>query len=127
MLAQRNARRFSRGLDILTVISDNTKIRCTNGFLTWINKVDRSLRIRIDQRIQRLAQGYPGQHRRFDNILELKWSSGAIGSFRIYLCQLNHLILLLGGHKDTQRRDIKKAKLILIGVKNGTIRVKTYE
>lgn len=102
-------------------------MKCTDEFSSWINKLDRSLRIRIDQRIQRYGDGNAGFHKRFDNIIELKWKSGAMGSFRVYCCEVDGIILLLGGHKDSQSKDISKAKELLEGVKNGTTRIDIYE
>jgi len=92
-----------------------------------MNQLDRSLRIRIDQRIQRMVDGNPGVHRRFDNILEIKWRSGTMGSFRLYCAEIDGVILLLGGHKDSQSKDIKTAIQLLKGVKNGETRTKEYE
>ena len=102
-------------------------IRCTLEFLNWVKKLDRSVRIRIDQRIQRLAHGNTGLHKRFDNILEIKWKTGLMGSFRIYCVESNGFILLLGGDKSSQKSDIRKVKQLILGVSSGKIRVQTYE
>ena len=102
-------------------------MECTEDFSNWINQLDRSLKIRIDQRIQRLTNGNPGLHRRFDNILEIKWRTGTMGSFRLYCAEIDGVILLLGGHKDSQSRDIKTAIKLLKGVKDGKTRIKKYE
>lgn len=102
-------------------------MKCTEEFSAWIEKLDRSLRIRIDQRIQRLADGNPGLHKRFDNLLEIKWKTGTMGSFRLYCAEINGVILLLGGHKDSQSKDIRLAAALLDGVKNGKTRIKEYE
>ncbi len=102
-------------------------MKCTDEFSAWINKIDRSLRIRIDQRLQRLADGNPGFHKRFDNLLEVKWKTGTMGSFRIYCAEVDGVVLLIGGHKDTQSKDINKALELLNGVENGETRIKDYE
>ncbi len=102
-------------------------MKATAEFQEWINRLDRSLRIRVDQRIQRLIDGNPGLHRRFDNLLEIKWTSGTMGSFRIYCVEFEGTILLLGGHKDTQSKDIENAKLLFEGIKNGKVRTEIYE
>jgi putative addiction module killer protein len=102
-------------------------MKCTSDFLRWIVKLDRSLAIRIDQRLQRFEQGNPGLHKRFDNVLEIKWSKGTMGSFRIYCADVEGVVILLGGHKDTQSKDIKLAKQLLTEVKNGKIRIEKYE
>ena len=108
-------------------ISYSQSMKCTPEFSAWMESLDRSLRIRIDQRLQRLAAGNPGLHRRFDNLLEIKWKTGTMGSFRVYCTELDGVILLLGGHKDQQNKDIKLAKELFLGVKNGKIRIQEYE
>ena len=50
-----------------------------------------------------------------------------MGSFRIYCAELEGAILLLGGHKDTQSKDIANAKVLFEGIKNGKIRTENYE
>jgi putative addiction module killer protein len=102
-------------------------VKCTIDFISWIDTLDRSVRIRIDQRIQRLKDGNAGLHKRFDGILEIKWTSGTMGSFRLYCVEYNGVVLLLGGNKGSQAKDISKAKSLLDGVKNGTIRIEDYE
>ncbi len=102
-------------------------MKCTDEFSTWINSLDRSLRLRIDARIQRLNNGNPGLSKRFDSILEIKWRSGTMGSFRLYCAEKDGVLLILGGHKDTQSKDIKLAKKLLEGVNNGSTRTKEYE
>lgn len=111
----------------MTDISYKLNIRCTTEFSAWVEKLDRSLRIRIDQRIQRFAYGNPGLHKRFDSVLEIKWRTGTMGSFRIYCAEIDHAILLLGGHKDTQSKDIKKAIKLFKGIQNGKTRIRIYE
>ena len=107
--------------------TDLRMLKCTDEFYKWFDNLDRSLAIRIDQRLQRLADGNPGLCKRFDNILEIKWTTGTMGSFRLYCCDLDGTIILLGGHKDKQSKDIAIAKKLLEGVKNGTVRTKIYE
>ena len=102
-------------------------MKSTDDFFLWIDNLDRSIRMRVDQRLQRLNSGNPGFHKRFDGILELKWKAGVMGSFRVYLTEVEGFILLLGGHKDKQSKDIKLAKKILLGVKDGTTRIQDYE
>lgn len=114
-------------LDNMYDISYTSLMRCTSEFSNWIEKIDRSVRIRIDQRIQRLTDGNPGFHKRFDNILEIKWKTGTMGSFRLYCAEVDGVVLLIGGDKGSQSKDIKKAKELLNGVKNGTVRIQEYE
>lgn len=102
-------------------------MKCTFEFSEWLNKLDRSIAIRVEQRLQRLIDGNPGFCKRFDSILEIKWKTGTMGSFRLYCCDLEGTIVLLGGHKDKQSKDIKFAKELLKGVRDGTVRTKIYE
>jgi putative addiction module killer protein len=102
-------------------------MKSTPEFSSWIDSLDRSLRIRIDQRLQRLEDGNPGLHRRFDGLLEIKWKTGTMGSFRIYCAEWEGVVLLLGGHKDQQSKDIQTAKDLLEGIKNGKIKLQDYE
>lgn len=74
-----------------------------------------------------MTSGNPGFHKRFDSILELKWKTGPIGSLRVYCAETDGFILLMGGHKDTQNKDIETALHLLKGINNGKTRVKVYE
>lgn len=74
-----------------------------------------------------MIDGNPGFHKRFDSLLEIKWKTGAMGSLRIYCYVESGTVILLGGHKDTQSKDIALAKKLLEGVQNGEIRIEEYE
>jgi putative component of toxin-antitoxin plasmid stabilization module len=50
-----------------------------------------------------------------------------MGSFRIYCLEQANIVLLIGGHKDTQSKDIDFAKQILKGVIDGQVRTEIYE
>jgi putative component of toxin-antitoxin plasmid stabilization module len=50
-----------------------------------------------------------------------------MGSFRLYCAEFDGMILLLGGHKDSQSKDIVNAKALLKGIKNEKIRTQEYE
>lgn len=72
---------------------------------------DRVTIARVSERIGRLMVGYYGDFKKIDNDLSelrLKFGSG----YRIYFSEINNVIVLLicGGDKSTQNRDIKKAK-----------------
>ena len=65
----------------------------------------------IDTRLSNIENyGHFGNHRFLGGIWELKWECGR----RIYyvLIQNKNVLLLLGGLKNAQKKDIKKAKLI---------------
>lgn len=89
-------------------------VRQTEAYATWFRKLrDQSARIRIDIRIRRLALGNPGDVRPVgDGIAELRVDHGP--GYRIYfMAQGETLIILLGGgDKSSQTRDIRAAKAL---------------
>ncbi len=79
-------------------------------FLEWLNSLDKKSKERIFARIDRISEGNPGDCKCIDDIYELRFhfSSG----YRVYFAQDGStiIILLCGGDKSTQSKDIKKAK-----------------
>lgn len=65
---------------------------------------------RIRTRIARLQSGLKGDAKFFEGIGELRIDSGP--GYRIYFCQRGRtvVILLCGGDKSTQRKNIERAK-----------------
>ncbi|MDF2994468.1 MAG: uncharacterized protein K0R27_105 [Xanthobacteraceae bacterium] len=65
---------------------------------------------RIDTRILRLANGNPGDAKFFDGIGELRIDYGP--GYRVYFVQRGSvlIVLLAGGDKSSQDRDITEAK-----------------
>jgi putative addiction module killer protein len=89
-------------------------IEQTGAFRRWIEAIgDRKTRSRILVRIDRLAHGNPGHHRSLGNgILELKLDFGP--GYRIYVARPRRTLLLLaGGDKSKQSRDIELARALL--------------
>jgi putative addiction module killer protein len=86
-------------------------VRMTEVYRDWINSQrDRAGRARIQVRVDRLANGNPGQHRNLTGgISELKIDFGP--GFRVYYTERGGdlLILLAGGDKSTQQQDIRTA------------------
>lgn len=94
-------------------------------FEDWLWELDNSLRRRISQRLIKLEEeDYYGDFKIIDNeIKELRFKFGS--GYRIYFYETNDIIILLlcGGDKSTQSKDIQKAKKYLKiwkGQKNGT-------
>jgi putative addiction module killer protein len=84
----------------------------TNDFLDWFDEQQEKTKLLIDARFDRIAYfGHFGTMNRIAGIIELKWKSG----MRIYTHRIdkNTLIVLLGGTKHGQKRDINKAKRLL--------------
>ncbi len=88
------------------------RIRTTELYRDWINDLkDRAARARIQVRVDRLAHGNPGQHRNLaGGISELKIDVGP--GYRVYYTQRGDelIILLVGGDKSSQQRDIALAQ-----------------
>jgi putative addiction module killer protein len=73
---------------------------------------DKTIQARIKQRVARLLLGNYGDYKRLtDTIYELRLHFGA--GYRIYFAEheASIIVLLAGGDKSTQTKDIGKAKL----------------
>ena len=83
----------------------------TDEFDAWLRKLkDRQGKLRILERIDRLANGNPGHVKPVgQGVSELRLTYGP--GYRVYYLQeADRLILLLcGGDKSTQQKDIDKA------------------
>ena len=83
----------------------------TEEFRRWLAKLrDLGAKARIDIRLGRLARGNPGDMRFLGHgVLELKIDYGP--GYRVYYMRKGEQVLLLlaGGDKRTQDRDIKAA------------------
>ncbi|MBU6393403.1 MAG: type II toxin-antitoxin system RelE/ParE family toxin [Sphingomonadales bacterium] len=86
----------------------------TEVFRDWLDGLrDRRARLRIDDRLRRLANGNAGDTKSVgDGVQELRLTFGP--GYRIYFMYRDGLLIILlnGGDKDTQARDIAKAKRI---------------
>lgn len=89
------------------------RIRATRGFNNWLDGLkDLRGRARIQARIQRLAHGNPGSHRALrGGLFELKIDVGP--GYRVYfLKQRLGFILLCGGDKRSQAKDVVMARAL---------------
>ena len=84
----------------------------------WINALkDRSGRARIQARVDRLAHGNPGQYKVLTaGVRELKIDVGP--GYRVYYTERGNslIILLAGGNKSTQRKDIRAAVALALNL-----------
>jgi len=87
------------------------EIRKTDKFAKWIDGLqDINARARIQARIERLAMGNPGDVKPVgEGVSEMRIDYGP--GYRVYYIQYERtvIILLAGGDKTTQTRDVKTA------------------
>jgi putative addiction module killer protein len=87
------------------------EVRQTHEFFEWFKRLrDRQARARINTRIRRLSLGNPGDMKPVgEGVSELRIDYGP--GYRVYFVQRGErlVILLAGGDKRTQNRDIKTA------------------
>ena len=94
------------------------RIEATASYSRWLDGLkDLAARARIQARVERLAAGNPGQHRVLTGgVSELKIDVGP--GYRVYYTQRANVlvILLCGGDKSTQNKDIKTALKLAKGL-----------
>ncbi len=87
------------------------EIRQTEVYARWFGRLrDRQARVRIDNRIRRLSLGNPGDVRPVgEGVSEIRIDYGP--GYRVYFVQQGEalVVLLAGGDKDSQERDIRRA------------------
>ncbi len=90
------------------------EIRQTDEYARWFASLrDRQARARIDARIRRLSLGNPGDVKPVgEGVSELRIDYGP--GYRVYFVQRGQtlVVLLAGGDKRTQDRDIKLAQAL---------------
>ena len=90
------------------------RVEETDIFKKWMRDMkDRKARSIINARIRRLSLGNKGDTKYLsDGISELRIDFGP--GYRVYYIEENQtiIILLCGGDKSSQKRDIEEAKLI---------------
>ena len=93
-------------------------IRQTDDFTKWFAKLkDRTAKARIVERLDRLGLGNLGDYRSLGvGLYELRLPYGP--GYRLYFSREGDVIvvLLIGGDKSTQDKDIQKAREILKGL-----------
>ena len=122
-LSERKAARGTETAYVITVVVtdgiDNysyqmIEILRSNIFDRWLSGLrDRRAVVRIAARLDRLAAGNPGDAQPVgDGISELRVNYGP--GYRVYFIQKGRvlIVLLCGGDKSTQDRDIRQAKVL---------------
>jgi putative addiction module killer protein len=89
-----------------------TRVKKTDEYRDWLDRLrDQAGRARILVRVDRLIHGNPGSHRNLQGgVSELKIDFGP--GYRVYYTQRGEqlLLLLIGGDKSSQTKDIAKAQ-----------------
>ncbi len=87
------------------------RVEKTDEYRDWVDSLkDLKGRARILMRVDRLIHGNPGLHRTLTNgVSKLKIDFGP--GYRVYYTQRGNrlLLLLIGGDKSSQEKDIAKA------------------
>jgi putative addiction module killer protein len=89
------------------------EIRRSGIYKKWVkNLKDAQARARILTRVDRLADGNPGDNRFLGDISEMRIDYGP--GYRVYYTDTGKeiIVLLCGGDKKTQDTDIARAKVI---------------
>lgn len=90
------------------------EIKQTEHYANWFRSLkDRNAKLRIDVRIRRLSLGNAGDVKSVGGgILELRVDYGP--GYRVYFTNRDKelILLLIGGDKSSQQKDIAKAKEI---------------
>jgi len=96
-------------------------IRRTEEFMAWISKLkDVAGKARIAARLKMAAAGNFGDHKSVgQGVMEMRIHTGP--GYRVYYAQEGDTvyILLIGGDKSTQDKDIKKAHELWKEIKEG--------
>lgn len=94
------------------------RVEMTEVYREWINSLrDRVGRARIQVRVDRLVHGNPGQHRVLPGgVSELKIDFGP--GYRVYYTERKGvlIVLLAGGDKSSQQKDIETAVALARGL-----------
>lgn len=88
----------------------------SNDYIQWYEQQSEKTQFIIEARLDRIAkENHWGFVNKFEGLIELKWTSG----MRIYTAKINNVmvVILLGGNKNGQSKDIKKAKKLLEEIK----------
>ena len=98
------------------------EIRQTDVYARWFRRLrDRDARARIDSRIRRLSLGNPGDLRPVgEGVSEIRIDYGP--GYRVYFVQRGQalVVLLAGGDKGSQERDIRRALDLATGLLGGS-------
>lgn len=89
------------------------KIKQTKEFILWGNTLTVKEQVKLAARLERIANyGHFGDAKSLGSgLAELRWQNG----WRVYFVKTEKTVILLlsGGHKNGQKKDIEKARLLI--------------
>jgi len=91
--------------------NDALSLSYTDAFLDWRRRLkDKKASARIAARLERLEEGHWGDAKSLGSVIELRLHFGP--GYRIYVVRLDRrlVVLLCGGDKSSQARDIALAQ-----------------
>lgn len=90
------------------------RVKRTPEFKKWFSRQTEKAKAQIDARLKNIELfWYFGEHKQLgNNLLELKWKNGRRVYYTLIL-KKKLIIILLGGIKNAQKKDIQKARKIL--------------
>ena len=89
-------------------------------FMEWFETQTEAVQGLILARLHRISvEGHFGVTNRFDDLIELKWKSG----LRVYTARIGQMVIVVlgGGNKNGQNKDIKKKKKLLGKIKSSAL------
>ena len=92
------------------------RVKRTHEFEEWFDEQNVKEQAQVDARIQRIEEyDHFGDAKDLgDGLAELRWASGRRVYFtRIFDANGSLVLLVLGGIKNGQKKDIKKARLLV--------------
>jgi putative addiction module killer protein len=96
-------------------VVENIKVEQSDEFRAWLGSIrDMTVRSRIGARVKRASRGLLGQTRALGaGLEEMKLDFGP--GYRVYFARRGSriVVLLAGGDKSTQSRDIETARRVL--------------
>jgi putative addiction module killer protein len=97
-----------------------TELVETEEFFGWLSSLrDSKARTRVQTRLDRLALGNPGDVKSVGpGVSEMRIDYGP--GYRVYFCRRGKLVIVLlaGGDKRTQKKDIARAIALLVLMRN---------
>jgi putative addiction module killer protein len=82
----------------------------TQAYEDWLRSLDLQTQVRIVTRVTKFeSTGHPGDAKPVgEGVMEMRLAFGP--GYRVYYAVLKQTVILLGGNKSTQTKDIKTAK-----------------